>query len=241
MKYAQYQVEYGHSVIKFSLQFSDRKTVAIAVQSDCQVIVTAPNDTDLSRVQELVHKRARWILKQQLYFQQFLPRTSARSYVSGETHLYLGRQYRIKLVTADKPLFKFSSGYLIIQHPNTSLADNVKEVLYSWYRERAEQKFNERLGLCLSKFPTKPSIVLPEAQELHIRKMKSRWGSYAPSGRLTLNIELIKAPIECIDYVIAHELCHAVYPHHGPKFYRLLQTVMPDYLTRKSKLELTLS
>ncbi len=142
MKNIPHQVEYGQSVINFSLQFSDRKTVAISVHPDCQVIVAAPNDADLSKVQELVHKRARWIQKQQRYFQQFLPRTPARSYVSGETHLYLGRQYRIKLVTADKPLFKFSGGYLIIHHPDTSLADNVEEVLYSWY----VSKLNKSLG-----------------------------------------------------------------------------------------------
>lgn len=241
MKQAHYNVEYGHSVINFALQFSDRKTVAICVQPDCQVIVSAPEGADLSRIQVLVHKRARWIQKQQLYFQQFLPRTPARSYVSGETHLYLGRQYRIKLVIANKPLFKLFGGHLIIHLPEPSLPDNVEEILYCWYRQRAEQKFRERFKLCLSKFPKKPSIVMPADQELHIRKMKSRWGSYAPSGRLTLNLELIKAPIECIDYVIAHELCHAVYPHHGPKFYRLLETVMPDYLTRKSRLELALS
>jgi predicted metal-dependent hydrolase len=241
LKNTPHQVEYGQSIINFSLQFSDRKTVAISVHPDCQVIVAAPNDADLSKVQELVHKRARWIQKQQQYFQQFLPRTPSRSYVSGETHLYLGRQYRIKLATEDKPLLKLSGGHLIIHHPDPSLADNVEAVLYNWYRQRAEQKFRERFKLCLSKFPAKPSIVMPENQELHIRKMKSRWGSYAPSGRLTLNLELIKAPTECIDYVIAHELCHAVYPHHGPKFYRLLETVMPDYSTRKAKLELTLS
>lgn len=108
MKNTQYNIEYGQSVIHFALQFSDRKTVAITVRPNCQVIITAPNGADLSRVQELVHKRARWIQKRQQYFQQFLPRTPARSYMSGETHLYLGRQYRIKLITADKPLFKFS-------------------------------------------------------------------------------------------------------------------------------------
>lgn len=241
MKNIPHQVEYGHSVINFALQFSDRKTVAISVQPDCQVIVAAPNDADLSKVQALVHKRARWIQKQQQYFQQFLPRTPARSYVGGETHLYLGLRYRIKLLKAAKPLLQPSGRYLIIHHPDPSLADNVEAVLYSWYRQRAEQKFRERFKLCLSKLPSKPSIVLPESQELHIRKMKSKWGSYARSGRLTLNLELIKAPIECIDYVIAHELCHAVYPHHGPKFYRLLETVMPDYSTRKAKLELALS
>lgn len=241
MKHTQYKVEYGHNVINFALQFSDRKTVAITVQPDCKVIVAAPNETDFSRIKEIVHKRARWIQKQQQYFQQFHPRTPARSYVSGETHLYLGRQYRLKLVTADKPSLIFSGGYLIIHHPDPSLAGNVEEVLYGWYRQRAEQKFRERFKLCLSKFPSRPSIVMPENHELHIRKMKSRWGSYAPSGRLTLNLELIKAPIECIDYVIAHELCHAIYPHHGPKFYRLLETVMPDYSLKKSKLELLLS
>ncbi len=69
--------------------------------------------------------------------------------------------------------------------------------------------------------------------------MKTPLGWKRKNSRL--NLELIKAPIECIDYVIAHELCHAIYPHHGPKFYRLLETVMPDYVIRKLKLELTLS
>lgn len=122
-----------------------------------------------------------------------------------------------------------------------NLSENVEDALYSWYRQPAEQKFRKRFKLCLFKFLTKPSIVMPADQKLHIRKMESRWRSYSPSGRLTLNLELIKAPIEWIDYIISHELCHAVYPNHGPKFYRLLETVMPDYLTRKSKLELTLS
>ncbi len=208
------------------------------MQPDCQVLVTAPEGTVLSRVQELVHKRARWIQKQQQYFQQFLPRTPDRKYVGGETHLYLGRQYRLKLVKADRSFLKLSGGYLIVHHPDISLSRNVEEVLYCWYRTRAEQKFRERFEQWLSNFLQIHSIALPE---LRIRRMKSRWGSYALSGRITLNLELIKAPVDCIDYVIAHEICHVIYPHHGPKFYKLLESIMPDYLTKKMKLEFSQS
>ena len=66
-------------------------------------------------------------------------------------------------------------------------------------------------------------------------------GKLCPFGTLNAHLELIKAPIECIDYVIVHELCHAVYPHRGPKFYRFLETVMPDYVIKKLRLEQILS
>lgn len=234
----EHAIKYGKTTINFCLQYSDRKTVAIAVHPDCQVVVAAPAGASLTRIQELVRKRARWIQKQQQCFQQFLPRTPPRQYTGGESHLYLGRQYRLKLITAEKTFVKLSGGHLLIHQTENSLAENIEDALYSWYRCRAEQKFRERFEICLSNFPKKHSIETPK---LHIRTMKSRWGSYAPSGRLTLNLELIKAPIDCIDYVIAHELCHAVHSHHGPKFYRLLKTMMSNYLLKKTKLELLLS
>lgn len=94
-----------------------------------------------------------------------------------------------------KSSIKLSGGHLLIHHPDTSVPSNIEGVLYSWYKSRAEQKFRERFELLLSSFPKKYPIKPPE---LHIRKMKFRWGSYSPSGRLTLNLELIKAPIDCI-------------------------------------------
>lgn len=75
---------------------------------------------------------------------------------------------------------------------------------------------------------------------LHIRKLKTRWGSLSPRGILTLNVDLIRAPGECIDYVIAHELCHLKHRDHGADFYRLLERMMPDWERRKLKLELAL-
>jgi hypothetical protein len=73
------------------------------------------------------------------------------------------------------------------------------------------------------------------------RSMPRRWGSWSRSGRISLNPDLIRAPTACIDYVITHELIHLIHPHHGPAFYELLETLMPDWRSRKQRLERTLS
>jgi len=73
--------------------------------------------------------------------------------------------------------------------------------------------------------------------ELRIRHMKSRWGSCSVSRAILLNTELVKAPVHCIDYVIAHELCHFKYRKHGDQFYRFLGKLMPDWQDRKRRLE----
>lgn len=70
-----------------------------------------------------------------------------------------------------------------------------------------------------------------------MRRMAKRWGSLSAAGRLLLNRRLIEAPVDTIDYVIVHELCHMAEAHHGPEFYRLLDRVMPDWARRKARLE----
>ncbi|MEX1013501.1 MAG: SprT family zinc-dependent metalloprotease [Waddliaceae bacterium] len=231
-------VAYGKTVIDFMIEHSARKTVAIAVHPDCEVVVTAPQGACSEKVRQLVHKRARWILKQKHYFEQFLPRTPSRKFVGGETHLYLGKRYRLKLISDEKPSVKLFWGYLEIRNPEPTLSLTVEKELYKWYKIRAEQKLRERFEACYTNFAEKHPIERPDLQ---IRKMKSRWGSYAVSGRLTLNLELIKAPIDCIDYIIIHELCHVIHHDHGAEFYRLLKLMMPDYLSKKNKLEMSLT
>ena len=93
-----YAIQYGQTEIEFRLEHRDRETLEIAVEPDATVSVVAPIGTSLEDVFAKVKKRAAWIRKQQRYFSQFLPRTPDRQYVSGETHLYLGRQYRLKIV-----------------------------------------------------------------------------------------------------------------------------------------------
>jgi predicted metal-dependent hydrolase len=226
-------VLYGNTTIEYEISFSDRKTLQIAVQPDCKVSVIAPHDTDEEKIKEKVHKRARWVLKQQDFFQQFLPRTPPRQYCSGESHLYLGRRYRLKIEEGTQESVRLNSGKLIITCRDNLDHNQLEQLLLKWYRQKARILFQSRLLYHIEQHPEFRKY----KATLQIRSMKKRWGSLSPKGILTLNLNLIKASLDCIDYVIIHELCHLIQHSHSPKFYRQLEKTMPDYKKRKLKLE----
>lgn len=229
-------VRYGASEINFEILRVPRKTLEIAVHPNREVIVKAPMETDLQKICICVIKRARWIFKQIAYFKQFEPRTPTRHYVGGETHLYLGRKYRLKILGEEDESVRIVGGRIIVSIDGSPAPERVKRLLYKWYRQKAKQKFQERLEYCLAGFHKKNFI----SPNLRIRTMSTRWGSLSSNDNLTLNLQLIKAPRDCIDYVVTHELCHVTYKNHGPEFYKLLEKTMPDWERRKHKLELAL-
>ncbi|MGM0587117.1 MAG: M48 family metallopeptidase [Bacteroidota bacterium] len=236
MRSNQHRIDYGTSEIFYNLTFSDRKTLEIAVYPDQNVWVTAPLDATEEKIAQKVRKRARWIQKQQRYFSRFERPATHFEYVSGETHRYLGRQYRLKvhqLEEDEKESVKMLGGYIHIRSKDKQDAKHNKSLLDQWYRSHAKMKFQERFELCIESL-TKYDIPKPELQ---LYKMEKRWGSYTSSGKVLLNPELVKHPTYCIDYVIIHELCHTKYPHHNKKFYQLLTNVLPDWQRRKHKLE----
>lgn len=227
-------IDYGANTIAFAIERRDRKTLEIAVEPDLRVNIAAPIDAVAKDIDAKVRKRAAWILKQQAFFRQFLPRTPERKFVAGETHLYLGRQYRLKVRPGLIDRVRLYRGYIDIETIRPKTTAHIQDTVQDWYRNRAKMKFDERLQLCCERFAV-PEKVVPKA--VIVRKLSQRWGSMSSAGRLILNTRLIEAPIDAIDYVITHELCHILHPHHGPAFFDLLVRVMPDWEVRKSKLE----
>jgi predicted metal-dependent hydrolase len=227
-------IDFGSKKIDFHLTFSDRKSLGITITPDMDVIVKAPRDASIERVKEKVRKKAPWIIKQQSFFLTFHPRTPEKRYVSGETHLYLGRQYRLKVTEAKSNSVHFRGSYFEIQARRKS---NSKPLLLQWYRERAKIKFAEIAEPWIQRF--EKYDVKPEAIYLH--EMPKRWGSCTPKGKIILNPELIKAPRPCIEYVVIHELCHLVHPNHTPAFIQLQEKVMPDWQKWKMKLDTLLA
>lgn len=228
---------YGARTIAYQLEHTDRKTLAITVQPDLRVQVRAPHGADAQAIERILRKRAAWILRQQRFFAQFLPRTPPRQYISGETHFYLGRQYRLRVREAETEEVKLLGGHLCVFLPSPQDTTRVRDLLQQWYRSHADARLLERFQMSLA--------VIAEwnvpAPRLQISPMRRRWGSYSPAGTLTLHPDLIRAPRACIDYVILHELCHTRYPHHKAEFYHLLTSLMPDWKTRKARLETLLS
>lgn len=229
-------IQFGKTSFAYEVTYVARKTLEIAVHPDRRVTVKAPPDTQQGEIENRLKKRAGWILRQLDYFRQFEPRTPPRHFVSGETHRYLGRQYRLKVIKADVCRVKLQRGRLMVEVNGDGSPASVADCLESWYRNKARVYFQERLEQCAQQFAWKGKA-LPRLQ---VKKMRSRWGSLSPMGTLTLNLTLLQAPRECIDYVITHELCHIKFHDHSLGFYRLLEKVMPDWEKRKRKLELAL-
>lgn len=227
-------ITYGSKKIDYNLFSGNRKTMEIAVHPDSSVIVKAPENSDISQIENKLNKRARWILRQLKYFRQFDPRTPARCYVNGESHLYLGKHYRLKLIKDPASSVKLSRGFFHVHCADPRTPQAVKKLLDSWYLERAKVQFREGMDRCWQKFSNAGS----EKPNLSVKRMKKRWGSLSEKGTMTLNTDLVKAPKECIDYVITHELCHLKYHAHSSDFYRLLDSIVPDWKKIKHKLEL---
>lgn len=229
-----HSIKYGEHAIEFDVVLRMRKTLEISVEPDASVIVAAPLNASLAEIEQKVHRRATWILRQIRYFAQFQPRTPERQFASGETHLYLGRHYRLKIVQQAESSVHLMHGFIIVRTPYVERVDITRDRLESWYRERAKIKFSERVEFNLARFSI-PEDFRPKS--LNIRQSTRWWGSMSPASGLMLNRKLIEAPLDSIDYVITHELCHIAVPHHGPEFYDILSRVMPDWRRRKLRLE----
>lgn len=228
------QITYGGGTIPFTLHHNSRKRVRIEVLPSGAVQVLAPTGTPQKTVLQIVQGKARWIVRQQRYFQQYDPRTTNREYVSGETHLYLGRRYRLKVHAVDDVGdVKLSGRYLHLYCAEASDTDAKRSLLDAWYLERAQRVFRDALDAALQH---RVFTDIPKPR-LGIRRMSRRWGSCTSSGRIALNLQLVRAPKRCIEYVIAHELCHLVVPDHSRDFQRVLRRVMPDWEARKRVLE----
>jgi predicted metal-dependent hydrolase len=180
-----------------------------------------------------VRKRSRWIDRHVEAARARRDSVQPRQYVSGESLLYMGRRYRLKVhVDPDAPVgSKLRAGYLVVSVPRKS-AEMVRDGIEAWYRERAREVYEQRLAAVAS--PLRWVRHLPPTR---LRHMTVQWGSCSPAGRITLNPMLVKAPRECIDYVVLHELVHLLHHHHGPAFYRTLDRHMPGWRAIKARLD----
>ena len=228
-------LQYGTTTIDYELRFTaTRKTLAVHVHPDTRVSVEAPEGSDPALIEQKVRKRAPWILRQQRDFARYAVDLPPREYVSGETHHYLGRQYRLKVVQSatSREIVKMSRGRIFVYVRDTTDRQQVKVLLEAWYRKQARRVFQARLDAV---YPRLERYGI-ERPEVVIRRMKSRWGSCTAAGKITLNLKLIQMPRDGIDYVIVHELCHLKEHNHSVAFYALMDRVLPDWREWRDKL-----
>jgi len=232
----QIEICWGERRITAELTRTVRRTLRIDVRPTGEVTVFAPAGEGIEQIRTRAHRKGAWIFAQIDTIAQRPKVTPERRYISGETHLLLGRQYRLSVEKSDDPHVRIDGGRMVIAARTPDDQPHCRRLLQTFYRLRAREVLRQRFELVLEPFIRKglrrPSLV--------IRPMAKRWGSYTPSGRVLLNIDLVRARLQLIDYVICHELAHAFYPDHGDGWRALLETVMPDWKERKEELEAAL-
>ena len=226
-------VEYAGERIPVAIEFGERQCLSISVHPDCSVTALAPTSCSPEKVLSHLEGRRAWIAKQRRHFETFYPLPEDKRFVSGETHLYLGRQYRLRVHRARDVEVKLGGCFLNVFVPEPQEPRCVRTALDAWYRAHAEPIYRNRLGQCLDSALSLRGV----EPTLRIRRMSQRWGSCSKAGTITLSTELVKAPLHCIDYVIVHELCHLHVHDHSPAFFRLLSRCMPDWEKRKVRLD----
>lgn len=210
--------------------------ITIKVHPDQRVVATVPNDTSMEAIQAAMMKRARWIWNNIQAFSSQKEYVLPRQYISGETQFYLGKRYLLKVITCTDsiPQVKLLRGKLevTIKASSSNQSRKVKAMIDEWYANRSKHIFYERLHSMLERATWVKGI-----PSFRIMAMKKQWGSCSSKGNLMLNPHLIKAPKDCIDYVILHELCHIAEHNHSEKFWRLLTQVMPNWKEVKARLD----
>ena len=209
----------------------DVKNITLKVRPNGEAILTAPKAASDEHIKFIIEKRAKWIAQKRAFFASF--KTPEKEYVSGEDFKYLGRSYRLKVVQSKEERVKLQCGYLELFVKDKSDLERKRNLIYEWDNEKAMLYFFN----ILQEFN---KIVKQDIKSVKIRQMKTRWGSCNPyKSYINLNIELIKKPKACIEYVVFHELVHLLYPDHSKKFYDYLTLYVPDWQKRKEILERT--
>jgi predicted metal-dependent hydrolase len=208
--------------LDYRIVYSKRKTIGVSVERDASVVVHAPVGTPEAKIRDAVQAKHFWLYQKVRHKQKYPSHTTRKEFVTGESILYLGRNYRLRLTDEQIPAVEFHSGFYVSRHQRTHAARLLRE----WYVKQAQEKlpakaraFAQALGVTFNR--------------ILISELRVRWGSCTPKSNLNFNWRIMKAPIFVIDYLIVHELTHLLEPNHTPHFWNIVSVQVPRYEAAK--------
>jgi len=198
---------------------------------DGHVRVAVPLHLDDEAVRLAIVSRLGWIRRQQHRFAQ-QERQSRREMVTGESHYFMGRRYRLDFIArAGRPGVRLRNNTTLeLVAPPGSDRDSRARILDRWYRRQLRQ----RIPPLLEKWQP---VIGVAVNEVRIKKMRTRWGSCnIEAGRIWLNLALIKKPPLCLEYIMVHEMVHFLERHHNQRFRALMDKLLPQWRLHRDEL-----
>ncbi len=204
--------------LNYTIVYSKRKTLNITVERDRSVVVRAPEGTDPQKIRQAVESKRLWIYEKIRHPQKYrgIPHPPGKELVSGESMLYLGRNYRIDIVEDDHEGVRFANKFIVSK---TTLSC-ARQWFRDWYIAKSKEKITPKVRYHAKNMGVEYNKVL-------ISDLKYRWGSCTPKDNLNFNWRLIKAPMFVIDYVIVHELAHLMESNHTAQFWNIIEAQLP--------------
>lgn len=198
---------------------SKRKTIALIVQLDGSLVVRAPLFARDEQIQAFIKKKTDWIRTRQAEARAARP--VVHTFADGDSFLYLGRTYPLRVVNGAKKALEFKDAFLLAE----SARPRARQLLEAWYKARAREIITQRVMLYAATLGFSYT-------KIRIGSAKTRWGSCSTRGTLSFAWRLVMAPLQVVDYVIIHELVHTIEHNHSQAFWARVAQVVPDYKAR---------
>jgi predicted metal-dependent hydrolase len=207
---------------------SRRKTADIIVERDGSILVRAPESISDERIEDMVDSKRHWIYKTLAEWRDLNAAHVMREYRSGEGFLYLGRAYRLLLVSDQQEPVLLKNGRFCLRRELVEIGDAeaARAAFRAYYIARGQDRIKQRVSYYAPKVGVSPGA-------MDVRGLGHRWASCSPSGALAFHWKCMMAPQSIIDYIIVHELCHFHQSDHTDAFWNEVDKVMPEYRERK--------
>ena len=216
--------------VDIEITFKPIKNLHLSVHPPSgRVTISSPDFYDLEKVKIYAATKWNWIKKEQQKFAG-QAREEKRCFTTQESHYFLGQRYLLKVVNSEKNSVQKKVNKLELKVIDKDNIDLKRRVLYQFYRKELQQRLND--------FIIQYSAIMGLSMPIYgIRAMKTKWGSCAlNTNRLWFNIELAKKPLDCIEYIVVHELVHLIEKNHNKNFILLMNKYLPGWRVQKKVL-----
>lgn len=213
--------------IKFNIIYRKRKTMSLEIKRDGIINVIAPNGLDKTFIVDKVKNKSDWIIKKLDEIEVLDNNRYIRSYESGDIFLYLGKEYMLE-VLVDKITIGTSvslENNKLIVRSNSNNKDVIQRALKKWYTD-------ETLGIVKERINYYKLFFEDTVTSIKIKDQKSRWASCTYKNEILFNLRCSMMPIQIIDYIVVHEMCHMEHRNHSKDFYLAVERILPDYKER---------